>query len=111
ALVKLSSAVSCECRHELGRERYCAPALVGFQCGELEPAAGSLQAGTGMPGTAGWAVVAVAVLSAAVRVSAAMPPGKPLKLPANRQCRGVEIDVLPAESSASPWRNPWAKAT
>src|SRR5215831_15707912 len=90
AFLELGGPVRFECRHELRRERDRAPALGGFQLGEVEPATGSLWAGPGVPGAATRAVVAVAVFSAGVRVGVTVPPGKALELPADGQCPGVE---------------------
>lgn len=55
-----------------------------------------------MAGATGRAVAAVAVFAAGVRLAAAMPPGVALKLPADRQRSGVEIDMLPAEPECLP---------
>src|SRR5262249_19819452 len=89
AFLELGGPVRFEYRHELRRERDRAPALGGFQLGEVEPAAGSLRAGPAVPGAARRAIVAVAVFSAGVRVGAAVPPRKALELPADGQCPGV----------------------
>lgn len=97
ALLELSRPVSLERRYQLRRKRDRAPALVGFQLGEAEPAAGSSGACPGVSCASGWAVVAVAVFATDVRITTAMPPCQALKLPANRQCSGVKIDVFPAQ--------------
>lgn len=39
----------------------------------------------------------VAVLAADVRVGAAVPPWQPLELPADGECPGIEINVLPLQ--------------
>ena len=101
ALVKLSGPACFECRDERGGERDGAPALVGLEFGEVEPAAGSLRAGPSMPGAAGRAVVAVAVLAAGLGIGAAVLPGEALKLPADGQCSGVQIDVLPSKTKGA----------
>jgi hypothetical protein len=83
---------------ERGRERDDAPALVGLNLGEVEPAAGSLRARPGMACTAGWAVVAMTALGADIGIGAAVLPGETLKLPADGQCFGLQIDVLPPKT-------------
>jgi len=95
ALMELDGPVRSECSYELGWEGDRSSTFVGFRFGEMKPTAGSLRARTGVAGAATWAVVAMPVLGASTRVGAAMPPGKPLKLPANGQCPHVKIDVLP----------------
>ena len=97
ALMELDGPVRSERRYELGREGDRPSAFVGFRFGEMKPTAGSLRARTSVAGAAMRAVVAMAVLGASTRVGAAMPPGKALKLPANGQCPGVKIDMLPPE--------------
>jgi hypothetical protein len=73
----------------LGRKRDCAPALIGLEFGEVESAAGSLRARTGVASAAGRAVVAVAVLATGMRIGAAVLPGEALELPANGQRSGI----------------------
>lgn len=53
-----------------------------------------------MPHATGRATITVTVLAAAVRVGAAMPPAKALKLPADHQRPPVEVDVLPAQTES-----------
>ena len=98
ALLELGGPVRFECRDEWGRKRDSAPALVGLKLGEVEPAAGSLRARTGVASAAGRAVVAMTVLAAEMRISAAVLPGEALKLPADGQCSGIQIDVLPPKT-------------
>ena len=98
ALVELGGPVRFEGRDERRRERDSAPALVGLNLGEVEPAAGSLRARPGMACTAGWAVVAMMALGADTGIGAAVLPGEALKLPADGQCSGVQIDVLPPKT-------------
>lgn len=98
AFVKLGGPVRFEGLGEWGRERDGAPALVGLELGEVEPAAGSLRARPGVPGAAGRAVIAMVVLAAGVGVGAAVLPGEALELPADGQRSGVQVDVLSAKT-------------
>src|SRR5215468_1844590 len=98
ALVELGGPVRFEGRDERGGERDSAPALVGLELGEVEPAAGSLRARPGMACTAGRAVVAMTALGADIGIGAAVLPGEALKLPADGQCSGLQVDVLPPKT-------------
>ena len=110
ALVELGGPVRFEGRDERGGERDSAPALVGLELGEVEPAAGSLRARPAMACTAGWAVVAMMALGADTGIGAAVLPGEALKLPADGQCSGVQIDVLPPKTKGFTLAQPKCKS-
>src|SRR5205823_4871795 len=65
---------------------------------ELQPAACSLRAGTGVPGAARRAIVSMTILAACAGIRAAVLPAVRLKLPADGECPGVEVHVLPAQA-------------
>src|SRR5215471_7296559 len=98
ALVELGGLVCFEGCDERGRERNSAPALVRLNFVEVEPAAGSLRARPGKACTAGQVVVAMTALGADIGIGAAVLPGEALKLPADGQCSGLQVDVLPPKT-------------